>query len=142
MTGPSSQHRTNITTFKKIKGAPDYDDASYWDAKFITGQDPGEWLNEGVVLIDTAIRELEWQHSNCSNEAEEISQKQIPGPRALHLGPGISSLGDKLYEAFVQRNWKGSDIFVWSPYNQSPVHVVESIVVRCLFSNSLSRSYR
>lgn len=125
MTTLPGQNETNITTSKKFKGAPDYDDAAYWDNKFVTGQGPGEWLNEGTMLIDAAIIELEKRYSNC-NVAEGISQKQASLPRALHLGPGISSLGDKLCDAFVRRDWRGSDIVVCQML----------LIHSCVFNNS------
>ncbi|KAF7157593.1 hypothetical protein CNMCM5623_001967 [Aspergillus felis] len=82
----------------KITGAPDYDDPAYWDVKFATGKDVGEWLNSGEILIETTLSELEHRP-----QPEAI-------PRALHLGPGISKLGIKLCEAFHKRNWPGSCI--------------------------------
>ncbi|EED16176.1 conserved hypothetical protein [Talaromyces stipitatus ATCC 10500] len=100
-TSPAHQ-KQNTTKHKMVKGAPDYDDAAYWDKKFITGQDVGEWLNEGDLLIERAMAEL---------ESRDVKKDIIPGgPRVLHLGPGISALGSKLCEAFESRGWKGCDI--------------------------------
>ncbi|OOO04438.1 hypothetical protein OAory_01052850 [Aspergillus oryzae] len=36
---------SNARTHTKIAGTPDYDDPIFWDTKFATGQDVGEWLN-------------------------------------------------------------------------------------------------
>ncbi|GFF25045.1 hypothetical protein IFM46972_01262 [Aspergillus udagawae] len=82
----------------QITGAPDYDDPAYWDVKFATGKDVGEWLNSGEILIETTLSELEHRP-----QPDAI-------PRALHLGPGISKLGIKLCETFHKRNWPGSCI--------------------------------
>lgn len=112
----SSSHRAqNRTTNKKVKGAPDYDDAAYWDTKFITGQDVGEWLNEGDSLIERAISELEIQYTPPLGNGSMMREAQTGSPRALHLGPGISAVGSKLCEAFERRGWKGCDIIVWLP---------------------------
>ncbi|KAL5342162.1 hypothetical protein BJX70DRAFT_395135 [Aspergillus crustosus] len=78
----------------KLTGAPDYDDPSYWDVKFSTGQDVGEWLNPGEVLLDSLLAFLD-THATA---------------RVLHLGPGISKLGTRVRDAFVARDWKGSNI--------------------------------
>uniref|UniRef100_A0A093XLB2 Putative LRR receptor-like serine/threonine-protein kinase n=1 Tax=Talaromyces marneffei PM1 TaxID=1077442 RepID=A0A093XLB2_TALMA len=112
--GPAVDVRTNqaqnSTTYKKVKGAPDYDDAAYWDTKFITGQDVGEWLNEGDLLIDRAIADLEKQYSPTIDNQGVTKDDGISTPRTLHLGPGISAVGSKLCEAFERRGWKGCDI--------------------------------
>ncbi|KAL4885701.1 hypothetical protein BJY04DRAFT_179073 [Aspergillus karnatakaensis] len=78
----------------KRTGAPDYDDPSFWDLKFATGQDVGEWLNPGEVLLDSLLAFLE-KHTT---------------PKVLHLGPGISKLGARVRDAFVTRDWKGNNI--------------------------------
>ncbi|KAL4863062.1 hypothetical protein BDV12DRAFT_34057 [Aspergillus spectabilis] len=78
----------------KRTGAPDYDDPSFWDAKFATGQDVGEWLNPGEVLLDSLIAFLE-KHAT---------------PKVIHLGPGVSKLGTRVRDAFVARDWKGNNI--------------------------------
>lgn len=104
-------HNINTATRKKFKGAPDYDDASYWDTKFVTGQDADEWLNEGVLLIDAAVNELERRYPTPLRSVNFADDKELR-PRALHLGPGLSALGSKLCDAFMQRDWKGSDIVV------------------------------
>ncbi|OJJ43960.1 hypothetical protein ASPZODRAFT_153944 [Penicilliopsis zonata CBS 506.65] len=88
----SSSRRTHT----KITGAPDYDSPGYWDQKFATGQDVGEWLNPGDVLIEAA--------------ASDLDRRNVSRPRALHLGPGISKLGTKLGECFAERGWLGSNI--------------------------------
>ncbi|KAA8647782.1 hypothetical protein EYZ11_013554 [Aspergillus tanneri] len=90
----------NVRTHTKIAGAPDYDDPSYWDAKFATGQGVGEWLNPGEMLIDAALSDLQGRASFAAGVM----------PRVLHLGPGISKLGIKLRDAFVKQNWMGSGI--------------------------------
>lgn len=82
---------------------PDYDDASFWDRKFATGQDVGEWLNPGDLLIDAAVEDLERKSSRTQRH-----------PRVLHLGPGISKLGEKLSDAFHQRNWEANGVVVGS----------------------------
>jgi hypothetical protein len=80
----------------KRTGAPDYDDPSFWDAKFATGQDIGEWLNPGEVLLDYLLGFLV-KHAT---------------PKVLHLGPGISKLGTRVRDAFMTRDWKGNNIVV------------------------------
>ncbi|RDW68902.1 uncharacterized protein DSM5745_08662 [Aspergillus mulundensis] len=82
-------------------GAPDYDDPSFWDRKFATGQDVGEWLNAGEILLDALISFLE---TRSAAEAAKAA------PRVLHLGPGISKLGGRVRDAFVARGWRGSGI--------------------------------
>ena len=91
----------NGRTHTKIAGTADYDDPAFWDTKFATGQDVGEWLNPGENIVQAALSDLE----NRSFGPER-------SPRVLHLGPGISKLGTKLREAFVDRDWKGSGIVV------------------------------
>ncbi|KAL2867661.1 uncharacterized protein BJX67DRAFT_75861 [Aspergillus lucknowensis] len=81
-------------------GAPDYDDPSFWDTKFATGQDVGEWLNSGEILLDSVISFL---------EQLPVSERHTR-PRVLHLGPGISKLGTRLRDAFVERGWGGNGI--------------------------------
>jgi hypothetical protein len=80
-------------------GAPDYDDPAFWDFRFATGRDVGEWLNAGEALLDVVLSELE----------------RRPGfdgaPRVLHLGPGVSKLGMKLRDACLARQWMGNGIF-------------------------------
>jgi hypothetical protein len=93
MTTPSTRRE-----HPKVKGAPDYDDPTYWDVKFATGKDVGEWLNSGEILIETTLSELEHRP-----QPDAL-------PRALHLGPGISKLGIKLCEAIHKQNWPGSCI--------------------------------
>ena len=88
------------------KGAPDYDDATYWDTKFATGQDVGEWLNSGGVVLEAVLADLEDRHGGSGMEI---------APRALHLGPGISKLGTKLQEAFTNREWLSNGIVVSAP---------------------------
>jgi hypothetical protein len=106
----SSHNETKYPENVKIKGAPDYDDAEFWDKKFVTGQDVGEWLNPGDALLDAAISHLE-QSQDLSGESQRIRR------RVLHLGPGISALGRKLCDAFVQRGWRGDSIVVCVPLN-------------------------
>lgn len=112
MSSSSSHYTKDLRTYKKVKGAPDYDDAAYWDTKFITGQDVGEWLNEGDLLIDRAIAELETQYSSTLASEIAVEEGKSATPRALHLGPGISAVGSKLCEAFEMKGWKGCDIVV------------------------------
>jgi hypothetical protein len=88
-------------THTKTTGTPDYDDPTFWDKKFATGQDVGEWLNPGESILEVVLSDLEKRPS--TNEQS---------PRVLHLGPGISRLGTKLREAFVDRNWGGAGIVV------------------------------
>ncbi|KAL4744486.1 hypothetical protein BDW72DRAFT_188394 [Aspergillus terricola var. indicus] len=83
-------------------GAPDYDDPSFWDTKFATGQDVGEWLNPGEVLLDALISFLE------NRPAPTAAQRDAP--KVLHLGPGISKLGSRVRDAFVARGWKANGI--------------------------------
>ncbi|KAL4905538.1 hypothetical protein BDW74DRAFT_177906 [Aspergillus multicolor] len=85
-------------------GAPDYDDPNFWDKKFATGQDVGEWLNPGEVLLDALVSFLE----NRSNAEAASSAKAAP--KVLHLGPGVSKLGSRVRDAFVKRRWRGSGI--------------------------------
>ena len=85
---------------QKITGAPDYDHPEFWNDRFATGQDVGEWLNSGEALIDAVVFDLE-------------SRPMADGrPRVLHLGPGVSQLGLKLRDACVERHWKGNGIVV------------------------------
>lgn len=84
----------------KVAGAPDYDDPEFWDFRFATGRDVGEWLNSGEVLLDEVLSDLE-------------RRPDFEGaPRILHLGPGVSQLGMKLRDAFTERDWMGSGIVV------------------------------
>jgi hypothetical protein len=92
-----ASHRTHT----RVNGAPDYDDPHFWDARFATGQDVGEWLNSGEALIDAVLSDLEHQPSFDGQT-----------PRVLHLGPGVSKLGPKLRDACAQRQWKGRGIVV------------------------------
>ncbi|KAI9367342.1 hypothetical protein BJX61DRAFT_547572 [Aspergillus egyptiacus] len=87
-------------TRAKRTGAPDYDDPSFWDTKFATGQDIGEWLNPGEILIDSLVAHL---------EQNPVSEKPAR-PRVLHLGPGVSKLGTRVRDAFVERGWAGNGI--------------------------------
>ncbi|KAJ5584791.1 uncharacterized protein N7459_004591 [Penicillium hispanicum] len=86
-------------THTKVPGAPDYDEPKFWDTRFATGQDVGEWLNSGETLIDAVLSDLEnrpgFEHDT---------------PRVLHLGPGVSKLGLKLRDACVDRDWTGNGI--------------------------------
>ncbi|KAF3384956.1 hypothetical protein F1880_003152 [Penicillium rolfsii] len=90
-----SSHRTR----NRVSGAPDYDDPHFWDTRFATGQDVGEWLNSGEALIEAVVSDLE-HRANFDAQT----------PRVLHLGPGVSKLGPKLRDACVQRQWKGHGI--------------------------------
>ncbi|KAJ5128153.1 hypothetical protein N7448_008932 [Penicillium atrosanguineum] len=85
-------------THTKLVGAPDYDDPNFWDFRFATGRDVGEWLNSGEALLDVVLSDLE----------------RRPGfqdtPRVLHLGPGVSQLGMKLRDACMERQWMGNGI--------------------------------
>jgi hypothetical protein len=92
-------------TRAQLKGAPDYDDPSFWDTKFATGQDVGEWLNPGEILLDAVISFLERSATATQNR-----------PRVLHLGPGISRLGTKVRDAFSERGWMGNGIVVWPEF--------------------------
>ncbi|OQE27232.1 hypothetical protein PENSTE_c004G04070 [Penicillium steckii] len=88
-------------THSKISGAPDYDSPEFWDARFATGSDVGEWLNSGDVLIDAVLSDLNQRpHLHAPSEA----------PRVLHLGPGVSQLGRKLRDACLEKQWAGNGI--------------------------------
>ncbi|KAG2413027.1 hypothetical protein HFD88_010586 [Aspergillus terreus] len=93
-----STHPTG-RTYRKTAGTPDYDDPIFWDKKFATGQDVGEWLNPGDVLIEAVISDLQ---SRPLREAKR--------PKVLHLGPGISKLGAKVRDSFVAQGWAGNGI--------------------------------
>ncbi|KAL4789656.1 hypothetical protein BDV19DRAFT_20770 [Aspergillus venezuelensis] len=84
----------------KRTGAPDYDDPSFWDVKFATGQDVGEWLNHGDVLLEAILALLESQ----------FAPEKHATPRVLHLGPGLSKLGAKVRNEFVERGWAGNGV--------------------------------
>lgn len=83
------------------KGAPDYDNPEFWDKKFATGQDVGEWLNTGDAVLEAVLKEL-----NARNQDNAAS------PRVLHLGPGVSKLGAKLQDASINHGWHGNNIVV------------------------------
>ena len=86
-------------THKKVTGAPDYDSPEFWDYRFATGGDVGEWLNSGERLIEEVVKDL--------------ASRPVGGqPRVLHLGPGVSELGLKLRDACTERNWKSNGIVV------------------------------
>lgn len=93
-------------TRSNVKGAPDYDDATYWDIKFMTGQDVGEWLNSGGVVLEAVLADLGDRYGGSGMEI---------APRALQLGPGISKLGTKLQEIFASRGWLSNGIVVSAP---------------------------
>ena len=95
---------SNGRTYPKITKAPDYDDPVYWDVKFSTGRDVGEWLNSGNAMLDAVLAELDQRYPGTKGVV----------PRVLHLGPGISKLGTRLQEAFTSREWLGSGIIVRS----------------------------
>ncbi|PYI04398.1 hypothetical protein BO78DRAFT_171251 [Aspergillus sclerotiicarbonarius CBS 121057] len=88
----------NVRTHTKLAGTPDYDDPTFWDTKFATGRDVGEWLNSGETLIDAVVTHLESRPATNTKA------------RVLHLGPGISKLGTKLCDEFMKRNWAGNGI--------------------------------
>ncbi|PYH97620.1 hypothetical protein BO71DRAFT_346766 [Aspergillus ellipticus CBS 707.79] len=87
-------------THTKLVGTPDYDDPAFWDTKFATGRDVGEWLNSGETLLDAVLSYLEGRPAIDAAAT----------PRVLHLGPGISKLGAKLCDEFVKRSWTGDGI--------------------------------
>jgi hypothetical protein len=89
-------------TRTKLKGAPDYDDAKFWDTRFATGGDVGEWLNSGEALLEAVLADL-------GNRPNVIIGKV---PRVLHLGPGVSKLGCTLRDKCVGRGWQGNGIVV------------------------------
>lgn len=93
---------------QKATGAPEYDNPEFWDDRFATGRDVGEWLNSGQALIDAVVSDLE--------------SRPVPSgqPRVLHLGPGVSQLGLKLRDACAERHWKGNGIVV------SWIHIVNA----------------
>ncbi|CAI7586200.1 unnamed protein product [Penicillium pancosmium] len=90
-------HRTHY----KTTGAPDYDSPEFWDHRFATGRDVGEWLNSGHVLIDAVLSDL-----------EQRTHLHSPGhsPHVLHLGPGVSRLGQRLRDAFLEQRWSADGI--------------------------------
>ena len=88
-------------THTKVTGAPDYDSPEFWDTRFATGQDIGEWLNSGETLVEAVLADLDRRPGFDSD-----------APRVLHLGPGVSKLGPKLRDACSERNWKGNGIVV------------------------------
>lgn len=92
-----SSHRTHT----RVTGAPDYNNPHFWDTRFATGQDVGEWLNSGEALIEAVLSDLEHRPGFDAQT-----------PRVLHLGPGVSKLGPKLRDACIQRQWKGRGIVV------------------------------
>lgn len=94
---------------QKVTGAPDYDNPEFWDVRFATGRDVGEWLNSGEALIDAVVFDLE-------------SRPVAGRPRVLHLGPGVSQLGLKLRDACVERHWKGNGIVVSMSHTHSVIH--------------------
>lgn len=102
-------------THTRIAGAPDYDNPGFWDARFATGQDVGEWLNSGETLLETALSELE-----CGPGF------QGEPPRVLHLGPGVSQLGLKLRDAYLERSWTANGIVVSSLFILFPASVTQS----------------
>lgn len=83
-----------------FKGAPDYDDPAYWDNRFSAGQDVGEWLNAGDMILEAILGDLDDRYKPNTN------------PRVLHLGPGISRMGSKLQDMFISRRWPGNGIVV------------------------------
>ncbi|KAL3471173.1 hypothetical protein BJX99DRAFT_250650 [Aspergillus californicus] len=87
------------TSRARRTGAPDYDDPEFWDTKFATGQDVGEWLNPGEVLLDGAVSHL-----------EQLSVEEQTRPQVLHLGPGLSKLGARVRDVFIDRGWAGNGI--------------------------------
>ena len=93
---------SNGRAYPKVTKAPDYDDPVYWDVKFSTGRDVGEWLNSGNAMLDAVLAELDQRYPGTKGVV----------PRVLHLGPGISKLGTRLQEAFTSREWLGSGILV------------------------------
>ncbi|KAJ5097854.1 hypothetical protein N7532_004855 [Penicillium argentinense] len=76
---------------RKTKGAPNYDDPEFWDVRFATGRDVGEWLNAGDALVDAVLADLDHR-----------TGFEGGAPRVLHLGPGVSKLGPKLRDACVE----------------------------------------
>lgn len=88
-------------TYRKTTGTPDYDDPTFWDTKFATGKDVGEWLNSGDALIEAVMHNLQTQ---LLTEEKK--------PKVLHLGPGISKLGARVRDAFTTHGWTGNGIVV------------------------------
>ena len=111
-------------THPRIAGAPDYDSPGFWDVRFAKGQDVGEWLNSGEALLETALSELERRPGS-----------QGETPRVLHLGPGVSQLGSKLREAYLERSWRGNGIVV------SRLVIVFRALCKC-FVLTVANSYR
>lgn len=92
-------------THTKITGAPDYDDPEFWDDRFATGRDVGEWLNSGNALVDAVLSDLD-------HRVQLRLKSPGEAPRVLHLGPGVSQLGPKLRDACLDRRWAGNGILV------------------------------
>ncbi|KAJ5762588.1 uncharacterized protein N7511_005970 [Penicillium nucicola] len=86
----------------KLKGAPDYDDPDFWDTRFATNSDVGEWLNSGEALLDAVLSDLK------SRSLAQIEAARTP--HVLHLGPGVSKLGNKLRDQFIERQWQSNGI--------------------------------
>jgi hypothetical protein len=89
-------------THTKLKGALDYDDAEFWDTRFATGADVGEWLNSGEVLLEAVLADL--------GKRPSVTVEKVP--RVLQLGPGVSKLGSTLRDKCVERGWQGNGIVV------------------------------
>lgn len=89
----------------KAKGAPDYDDAKFWNARFATGSEVNEWLNSGEAILEAVLSDL--------SNRPRVTTSRVP--RVLHLGPGMSKLGCTLRDECVEREWQGNGIVVRSP---------------------------
>lgn len=90
--------------FTKVKGAPDYDDAEFWNARFATGSEVNEWLNSGEAILEAVLSDL--------SNRPRVTTSRVP--RVLHLGPGMSKLGCTLRDECVEREWQGNGIVVRS----------------------------
>lgn len=108
---------------RNIKGAPDYDCAQYWDAKFINERRVGEEARDGIPL---AVRRghVEWlgsgqelatraiAHLRRRDELHAVPSHRQDDNRLLHIGPGTSDLIDWLAAEFEKNAWPTGGIVV------------------------------
>ncbi|GIK05433.1 hypothetical protein Aspvir_009543 [Aspergillus viridinutans] len=81
------------TEYPKITGAPDYDDPAYWDVKFATGKDVGEWLNSGEILIETTCPNWSIVLNPMPSRVLCTSVQASPNWGSNYLRPFISAIG-------------------------------------------------
>ncbi|PWN91624.1 hypothetical protein FA10DRAFT_265471 [Acaromyces ingoldii] len=79
---------------RRTKGAPDYDRAEYWDAKYANEGTAAhahvEWLGSGAVMAAKLFAHL---HACCSQRT------------VLHIGPGTSGLVERIEGEYGRRAW-------------------------------------